>query len=262
MDKKAIKYKLVLDMVHLIRDTLPFTGGLKLHYMITPELKTHRLSIGRDTLFSLLRENKLLIKPKRMHPKTTNSNHRFKKWPDLLQRRSAIMPEEFWVSDITYLRGKSGFYYLSLVTDLYSHKIVGYNVSRNLKAISCIKALQMAINSRIYPSRPLIHHSDRGIQYCCDAYIKTLETNKIAISMTQHGCPYDNAVAERVNGILKRELGLYTIFDSFESACEKVDQAVRKYNEIRPHLSNNMETPMYRHAAVNNNSKKHFNNGV
>jgi putative transposase len=160
------------------------------------------------------------------------------------------MPEEIWVSDITYLHSKNGFYYLSLITDAYSKKIVGYNLSHNLKATGCLRALQMALNSRLYPSRPLIHHSDRGIQYCCDAYVKALENSKIAISMTQNGCPYDNAIAERLNGILKAEMGLYDTFDSFKSASEKVNEAVRKYNQIRPHLSCDMQTPMYRHAAV------------
>lgn len=237
-------------------------GGLKLHHMLKPGLKAHHLSIGRDTLFSVLRENNLLIKPKRRYARTTNSNHHFKKWPDLVKRRAAIMPEEIWVSDITYLNSKNGFYYLDLVTDAYSRKIVGYNLSRNLKAIGCLKALQMGLNTRLYPARPLIHHSDRGLQYCCDAYIKLLENHKIAISMTQDGCPYDNALAERVNGILKIEMGLYETFESFQAASEKVDRAVRKYNELRPHLSNKMETPLYQHAKVNNNTKKYFNNGV
>jgi putative transposase len=219
--------------------------------MIKSDLKTHNMSIGRDSLFSLLRANNLLIKRKRRRAITTNSNHCFKKWPDLVKRRHAIMPEEIWASDITYIDGKNGFYYLDLIMDIYSKKIVGYNLSRNLKAIGCLKALEIALKGRIYPWRPLIHHSDRGIQYCCDAYVQALQDNKIAISMTQHGCPYDNAIAERLNGILKIELGLYEIFDSFQAASKKVDEAVRKYNEVRPHLNCDMETPMYRHAVAN-----------
>jgi putative transposase len=246
-------------MVREIRTDLPVLGGLKLHYMLKSALKAHHLGIGRDTLFSLLRENKLLIKPKRRYARTTNSNHHFKKWPDLVNRRPAIMPEEIWVSDITYLRSKNSFYYLDLVTDAYSRKIVGYSLSHNLKAAGCLKALQMGLNSRLYPFRPLIHHSDRGIQYCCDTYVKALENNKIAISMTQHGSPYDNAVAERLNGILKIEMGLYDTFESFQAASKAVDQAVKKYNEIRPHWSCDLQTPMYRHAAVTR-PKIHFNN--
>jgi putative transposase len=249
-------------MIREIRDQLPMLGALKLHYMLKPALKAHQLSIGRDSLFSLLRANNMLIKPKRRYARTTNSNHLFKKWPDLVNRRAAIMPEEIWVSDITYLRSKNSFYYLDLITDAYSRKIVGYNLSHNLKAIGCLRALQMALNSRLYPFRPLIHHSDRGIQYCCDAYVKALENSKLAISMTQDGCPYDNALAERVNGILKIEMGLYETFESFQAATKKVDQEVRKYNELRPHLSNKMETPGYRHAAVDNHTKKYFNNSA
>jgi putative transposase len=246
-------------MVREIRAELPVLGGLKLHFMIKPALKAHQLSIGRDTLFSLLRENKLLIKPRRRHARTTNSKHHFKKWPDLVNRRPAIMPEDIWVSDITYLSSKNRFYYLDLVTDAYSRKIVGYNLSRNLKADGCLKALQMGLNTRLYPSRPLIHHSDRGIQYCCAAYIQVLQDNKIAISMTQDGSPYDNAVAERLNGILKAEFGLYETFENFQEASKKVEQAVKKYNEIRPHISCDLETPMHRHAAVTR-PKIHVNN--
>mgnify|MGYP001090862101 CR=1 FL=1 len=219
--------------------------------MLKPILKAHQLSIGRDSLFALLRAHNMLIKPKRRCAKTTNSNHHFRKWPDLVNRRPATMPEEIWASDITYLRSKNGFYYLDLITDAYSRKIVGYNLSHNLKAEGCLKALQMAFNSRLYPFRPLIHHSDRGIQYCCDAYVKALQNSKTSISMTQDGCPYDNAIAERLNGILKSELGLYDTFESFKSACEMVHQAVRKYNQIRPHLSCELQTPMYRHATNN-----------
>jgi putative transposase len=246
-------------MVREIRAELPMLGGLKLHYMLKPSLKAHDLSIGRDSLFSLLGANNMLIKPKRRYARTTNSNHPFKRWPDLVNRRAANMSEEIWVSDITYLQGKRSFYYLDLVTDAYSRKIVGYNLSQNLKAVGCLKALEMGLNSRLYPSRPLIHHSDRGIQYCCDAYVQALQDNKVAISMTQDGSPYDNAVAERLNGILKIEVGLYETFESFKAASKAVDKAVRKYNEIRPHLSCDMETPMYRHAVVKG-PKLHFNN--
>lgn len=225
-------------------------GTIKLLYMLDTKLKAHHLSIGRDALFSILRENKLLIKPKRRYAKTTNSKHRFKQWPDLVQRRPSTMPEEIWVSDITYVRSKSGFYYLDLITDAYSRKIVGYYLSHNLRATGCIKALKMAVNTRLYPFRPLIHHSDRGIQYCCDAYVKALENSKIAISMTQDSSPYDNAIAERVNGILKTEFKLCETFNSYAEAVEKVAQAIRKYNEIRPHFSCELQTPFYRHAAV------------
>jgi len=159
------------------------------------------------------------------------------------------MPEEIWVSDITYIRMKKGFLYLALVTDAYSRKIVGYNLSGDLKADSCIKALQMALNGRIYPHRPLIHHSDRGIQYCCNAYVELLQQHRLHISMTQSGSPYDNAIAERINGILKTEFGLRSTFESFTAAKQNVDQAVEKYNYLRPHFSCDLKTPQYKHAA-------------
>jgi len=159
------------------------------------------------------------------------------------------MPEEIWVSDITYIRMKSGFLYLALVTDAYSRKIVEYNLSRDLKADSCIKALQMALNSRIYPQRPLIHHSDRGIQYCCKAYVELLQQHRLPISMTQNGSPYDNAIAERINGILKTEFGLRSTFESYATAKQNIDQAIDKYNCLRPHFSCDLKTPQHRHAT-------------
>jgi putative transposase len=249
-------------MVKKIREELPMLGTIKLLYMLENKLKAHHLSIGRDTLFSLLRENKLLIKPRKRFARTTNSNHTFFKWPDLVNRRAATMPEEIWVSDITYIRSKNGFYYLDLITDAYSRKIVGYYLSYNLKASGCLRAFKMAINTRLYPSRPLIHHSDQGIQYCCAAYVKTLQNKKIAISMTQDGSPYDNAIAERVNGILKHEFALFATFETFDQATKTVAEAIRKYNEIRPHFSCELQTPFYRHAAVNVHQKLYFDNTV
>jgi len=180
--------------------------------MLKKHFVGHHLSIGRDAFFQLLRENGLLIKRRRSYAVTTNSNHLYKKFPDLVNQSEALMSEEIWVSDITYIRMKSGFLYLSLVSDAYSRKIVGYNLSADLKADGCIKALQMALNSRIYPQRPLIHHSDRGIQYYCNAYVDLLQQYRLHISMTQSGSPYDNAIAERINGILKSEFGLRSTF--------------------------------------------------
>ena len=143
---------------------------------------------------------------------------------------------------------KSGFLYLSLVSDAYSRKIVGYNLSADLKADGCIKALQMPLNSRIYPQRPLIHHSDRGIQYCCNAYVDLLQQYRLHISMTQSGSPYDNAIAERINGILKSEFGLRSTFESYATAKQHVEQSIEKYNYLRPHLSCDLKTPQQRHA--------------
>lgn len=256
--QKEMKNGLILDKVREIRTDFPKMGSLKLRVMVEKELEDHHFSLGRDTFLQLLRDHDLLIKKRRSYTRTTNSNHPYKKWPDLINRRAASMAEEIWVSDITYLRIKSGFVYLALVTDAYSRKIVGYNLSRNLKAEGCIKALKMAFNHRIYPQRPLIHHSDRGIQYCCDAYVRLLERYQVAISMTQSGSPYDNAIAERINGILKMECALDQTFTSFQAAEQEVLEAVTKYNYRRPHFSCQLNTPQYKHMTVKENQVKQF----
>lgn len=249
-DEKVMKQALILEKVRRIRAVLPRLGTIKLLHQLHQELQSEQLHIGRDSLFRLMRENNLLIKNRRRTVKTTNSIHRFKIWPDLVNRRSSTMAEEIWVSDITYIRCKSGFAYLSLVSDAYSRKIVGYNLSPNLKADSCMKALKMGLNARLYPKRPLIHHSDRGIQYCCDAYIQLLQQHQIHISMTQSGSPYDNAIAERINGILKTEFGLHETFGSLALAKKQVETAISKYNYLRPHFSCGLNTPQYKHAYV------------
>ena len=254
--QKQLKHTLVLEKVRQIKSELPQTGGIKMHFMLQQFMASHRISMGRDALFSMLKDNNLLVKPRRLYARTTNSFHYFKKWPDLVQRRKAIMAEEIWVSDITYLRTKKGFIYLSLVTDAWSRKIVGYNLSRNLKAEGCIKAFQMALKARLYPKRPLIHHSDRGIQYCCDAYVQLLLNQSVQISMTQNGSPYDNAIAERVNGILKQEFDLYQSFESYDQAKATVERAILSYNQIRPHFSCELKTPQFKHASINLNEGK------
>jgi len=161
--------------------------------------------MGRDAVFDLMRAQGMLIKTKRKYVRTTNSFHRFKIHPDLVQRKAATQAEQIWVSDITYLRVGSCFGFLSLVTDAYSRKIMGYCLSGNLKVTGCLQALNKAIRGRMYTDRSLIHHSDRGTQYCCDDYIHFLNKHGLLISMTQTGSPYDNAIAERMNGILKME---------------------------------------------------------
>lgn len=249
--QKQLKQTLVLEQVRQIKSQLPYTGGIKMHFMLQKFMTSHQISMGRDALFSMLKDNNLLVKPRKLYARTTNSFHHFKRWPDLIQRRKAIMAEEIWVSDITYLRTKKGFIYLSLVTDAWSRKIVGYNLSRNLKAEGCINAFQMAFKAKLYPNRPLIHHSDRGIQYCCDAYVQLLMDQRVQISMTQNGSPYDNAIAERVNGILKQEFDLYQSFESFQNAKQAVEQAIIRYNQIRPHFSCELKTPQSKHASTN-----------
>ena len=243
---------IVLEKIQQIRKDLPKTGCIKLHKELNNGfLQAHGITMGRDAVFDLVRSHGLLIKTKKKWVYTTNSFHRFKIHPDLVQRRPAIQAEEIWVSDITYLRTDSCFLYLSLVTDAYSRKIVGYHLASDLKAIGCIKALKKALEGRKYPTRPLIHHSDRGTQYCCDDYVTLLKDNDIQISMTQTGSPYDNAIAERVNGILKMEFDLEKTFKNMLQTKTQVDLAIYKYNNIRLHASCNFQTPKNTHLLEN-----------
>ncbi|MBB6500236.1 IS3 family transposase, partial [Pedobacter cryoconitis] len=227
-------------------------GCIKLYKALNAGfLQGHGISMGRDAVFDLVRSQDMLIKGKRKWVRTTNSHHRFKVHADLVQRRAALQAEEIWVSDITYLRTSTCFLYLSLVTDAYSRKIVGYHLASDLKAIGCIKALKSALKGRVYPERPLIHHSDRGTQYCCDDYVALLKQSNILISMTQSGSPYDNAIAERVNGILKMELELEKSFKNMAQAKSFVELGIHKYNNLRLHTSCNFQTPQNTHKWEN-----------
>lgn len=246
---------IIIDLVRAARKKLPKVGTVKLLYLLKDDFAAHKISIGRDSFFKLLRKQDLLVKPKKRFIRTTMSNHHFKKWPDLTENLCITGAEQLWVSDITYLTTQNGFIYLSLVTDAYSRKIVGYHLSQHLKAQGCLIALHKAIGS-LTAGAALIHHSDRGIQYCCDAYIQTLQHNHIAISMTQNGSPYDNAIAERINGILKTELDLDTNFAGYSAAVPVVHQAIDTYNRIRPHMSCANLTPEKAHLQQGVLTKK------
>jgi len=241
---------IVLQRIKEIRRELPKTGCIKLYKALNSGfLQALGISMGRDAIFDLVRANGMLVKSKKRYVTTTDSCHRYRIHPDLVQRRHAYRAEEIWVSDITYLSTISGFAYLSLVTDAYSRKIMGYYLSGDLKASGCLKALDKALQERIYPDRTVIHHSDRGTQYCCDAYVSKLSENGLRVSMTQTGSPYDNAIAERVNGILKTEFDLYRTFDSHAQASEAVKNAIYKYNNLRMHTSCNYKTPQGMHQS-------------
>lgn len=245
---------LVLQRIKEIREDLPKTGCIKLYKALNSGfLKALGITMGRDAVFDLVRENGMLIKSRKRYVITTNSFHRYRIYPDLVQRRHPMQAEEIWVSDITYITTLTGFSYLSLITDAYSRKIVGYYLSTDLKASGCIKALNHALKTRVYPQKALIHHSDRGTQYCCDEYVTHLRAQAISISMTQTGSPYDNAIAERVNGILKNEFELYKTFKSHSQASEAVDYAVDKYNKLRLHASCDYQTPENTHNQEKNN---------
>jgi len=227
--------------------TMPRIGTRKLYYLLNNELKT--LKIGRDKFFNILKVNHLLIRPKRSYHITTNSHHRFRKHKNLIEGLAIYRPEQVWVSDITYIGKRSKPCYLSLVTDAYSKQIMGYNVATNLNTESSLKALQMALKNRKDKSLSLIHHSDRGIQYCSDDYQKVIgKTKNLYSSMTESYDPYQNAVAERVNGILKQEFMIDRYNDQKLKIIKLiVKESVEVYNNKRPHWSNHMLTPIQMH---------------
>jgi len=241
----------IIDKERTIRKRIEGIGGVQMHVMLKEELQLHNIHIGRDSFYDLLRKHNLLIKVRKRYAITTNSNHPYYKWPDLTGNIITTAIEQLWVSDITYLRTKNGFVYLSLVTDAYSRKIMGYHVSQYLKAQGCIIALNKAIAelSIEKEKRKLTHHSDRGIQYCCQSYITILQNNNINISMTQTGSPYDNAIAERVNGILKQQVGLNQVFENYTAAVAVVCKAIDAYNCLRPHMSISNLTPQKVHMT-------------
>lgn len=204
--------------------------------------------MGRDKLFDLLRFHGLLIRKRKRTVKTTDSHHWLKKYPTLIKELVITTPEQLWVSDITYIRTLQGFSYLSLLTDAYSRKIVGYALHETLEAEGPLQALRMAI-SKHKRNAPfvLIHHSDRGIQYCSAEYIAILRMENIAISMTQSGSPYDNSLAERVNGTIKNDFFPKQIYKDHKEANEQIGRIIAIYNEIRPHDSIDYLTPQQAH---------------
>ena len=243
--REALECTVVLDLVKRERDAQPKLGTRKLYYRIRRDLQAMNIKMGRDALFDLLREERLLIRRRRRGCVTTQSHHRFRCYGNLLENLTIERPEQVWVADITYLRVGEGFAYLSLITDAYSRKIMGYHLHPTLEASGCLKALEMALKNRQYEGA-LIHHSDRGIQYCCHDYTKRLTKADIAISMTLSGSE-ENAIAERVNGILKNEYLLDATFQTFEDALRQTKQAIKLYNNERPHLSLSMATPEQAH---------------
>lgn len=238
----STEQKILLDEVKQIRQEHPVIGGRKLYCMLQPLLLEHQIKIGRDALFDLLSVHKLLVRKKRRRISTTWSYHWLKKYPNLIKSWSPEMPDQLWVADITYVPSNKGFLYLSLITDAYSHKILGYQIADNLEAIHTTKALEMALTSANKVNQ-LIHHSDRGLQYCSSEYVELLKTNNIQISMTQTGDPLENPVAERINGIIKNEYLKHHTITNQTNAMQILERVVVKYNQQRPHQSINMLTP-------------------
>jgi transposase InsO family protein len=258
-DDDSLKQELILQLVHEIRQTLPKIGTRKLHYLVNQKLIEHGLEAGRDYLFNLLSKHKLLVRNRRRRIITTDSKHWMRKYSNLTLELQVINPEQLWVSDITYIRLINGFVYLSLITDAYSRKIVGYSLRQDLRSEGCLNALQMALINRSHLQQQLIHHSDRGCQYCCKEYVDLLNENNIAISMTNNGDPYENAIAERVNGIIKSEFNLYSSQFGFEETSRVIEKTIAAYNQLRPHASCDYLTPDQAHQK-NGTLKKRWKN--
>lgn len=255
--KRVLQEALVLQEVRKIKQEQPQLGTEKVYLLIKPFLQEHSIKMGRDKLYDLLRAHHLLPKRKRRGPGTTQSKHLFYKHPNLVKDLEVLRPGFVWTSDITYIRcGGDRFSYLSLITDAYSKKIVGWSLQPSLRAEGPIEALKMALRSINQRERnrvhggyshsptPLIHHSDRGIQYCCYQYVGLLEKYQVQISMARES--YENPIAERVNGILKEEL-LRPGYPDQASAKMAIAKAIRIYNEKRPHRSLNMMMPVQAH---------------
>ena len=239
---KSYQEQAVLDSIRPLREVMPRVGARKLMEHLPG------LSVGRDRLFEILRKHGLLVKRRHKYIMTTHSDHSLAVWPNLLQQVEPETPNAVWVADQTYIRLRKGFCYLSLITDLYSRKIVGYDLHPSLESTGPLNALRMALRT-VHNPQGLVHHSDRGKQYASDDYVKELKGNGIQISMTAPRRPDQNAVAERVNGILKDEFYLDATFNSFCEAQELVIQSIYIYNNIRLHTSLGMLTPALRHAA-------------
>lgn len=240
-----------------VRQQMPRIGTRKLYHILNERLRAAK--VGRDKLFCILKANSMLIMPKRSYKITTNTHHRFKRHKDLVSGLALTRPEQVWVSDITYLNGRKNHQYLSLVTDAYSKRIMGYNLSDNLKTEGAIKALQMAIRNRNYQNEKLIHHSDKGLQYCSDEYQQLLARKGIKCSMTEKYDPYSNAIAERINGILKQEFLIEEYSLDTLQMNKIIKQSIHIYNTQRPHLSCYMHTPVKMHSQRSISIKSYKN---
>ena len=245
-EREAAKGELVVQEVLKLREVQRRLGVRKLYYMLGSFLSEHSIEMGRDRLYDLLRREALLVRRRRARKPRTTFSGPWRRYPNLIREYVPTRANEVWVSDITYVRVGEGFCYLSLITDAYSRKIVGHNLHRDLSARGCVAALRMALRSSNPDRAGLIHHSDRGVQYYSSRYMKVLGP-RVSISMTEKGDPLENAIAERVNGILKDEL-LERRFTSFQEARVKIDEAVSTYNNLRPHLSIDLLTPAQAHA--------------
>ncbi|WP_342328044.1 IS3 family transposase [Pedobacter sp. FW305-3-2-15-E-R2A2] len=244
---EGLKDEIILQHVLRIREKQKRIGTLKLHFMLQEVLSAHDIKIGRDYLFRLMREHGLHIRTRKRKAVTTNSRHWMRKYNNQIKELIIHRPEQVWVSDITYIQLTKQWGYLSLITDAYSKKIMGWAFRTDLSAQGCIDALDMAVKTRKHPQDQLIHHSDRGSQYCSKNYVDLLTENQVAISMTENGDPYENAIAERVNGILKAEFDMHSSKASFKETTKRIRENIQTYNQLRPHASCDYLTPEQAH---------------
>jgi transposase InsO family protein len=247
--KKAVDESLILALVCQERSMQPMLGGRKLLHLIRPDLRSANVSIGRDRFFALLSAHNLLVERRKRYCRTTNSRHCFEVYRNIRKDYTATGPHQILVSDITYIRTGQTFVYLALVMDAYSRAIVGFDCSDSLEALGALRSLSMAV-AQLPSDSAAIHHSDRGTQYCCTAYIEKLKDAGVRISMTEENHCYENSQAERLNGILKQEYGLGGNFANKADACEAVAQAVWLYNHRRPHSKLANKFPMTVHTAA------------
>ena len=247
--RRAVDEDYVVKLVHRERWQQTRLGGRKLHHILSDELKGAGVSVGRDRMFEILRGRDMLLKPLPKAPRTTNSRHTLPVFRNLVADLETTGPNQVWVSDLTYIRVGEGFEYLSLIMDKHSRKVVGFHCGDDLSTAGCLKALDQAIGGLPVDSKP-IHHSDRGCQYCSHDYTGRLKKRGLSVSMTEENHCAENAHAERLNGILKQEYGLRNVFRTRAQARAAVRQAVWLYNNRRPHLSLNKQTPFEVHTKA------------
>lgn len=245
-----------------IRKRMPKTGTRKLYHHIQIKLQQNNIKMGRDALFNLLRSYGLLVKKTKRYFITTDSKHFFYKSPNLLKELTITHSEQVFVADITYIKTDAGHAYLALVTDAYSKKIMGYKLDDNMKVSLVKQALNMAYKNCVFKHQNIIHHSDRGIQYCCPDYSEFAQKKGFILSTTQQYDPYENAIAERINGILKYEFGLKETIKSLEIANKMIAQAIDIYNSERIHWSLNLKTPQNVHLQYNKQPYKSYAKAV
>jgi len=243
--KRARELTQIKPLVLKMRQEMPRIGTRKLYYLLKAEFEAIGIKIGRDALFDYLRSESMLVRPKKNYTKTTHSKHWLRKHPNLMKNIVATRPEQYFVSDITYIKSRERTHYLSLVTDAFSRKIMGYHLSNDMSAENVVKAMQMAVKKRSTSQR-LIHHSDRGLQYCSSVYQNELEKCNITPSMTDGYDCYQNALAERINGILKGEFFIHTC-NTAKELKRLIKESITTYNNKRPHLSLNYKTPNFIH---------------